>query len=82
MPHYKLFGTSGCHLCELAESLLNECGTQVSLDWQPVEIADDDSLLNSYGIRIPVLHCSDSGEELDWPFDAQQLLAFVAQKGR
>jgi len=35
-----------------------------------VEIADDDELLERYGVRIPVLQRLDTGAELDWPFDA------------
>lgn len=61
-----LYGTAGCHLCEQAESVLLACG----LDWVNVDIADDEALLQAYGIRIPVLRRPDTNEVLDWPFSA------------
>ena len=73
--HYRLFSTSACHLCELAVSLLNQAG----VDFEVVDISDSDELFLRYGVRIPVL-CTATGRELDWPFDGQQLLAFVADE--
>ena len=45
---------------------------QISL----VEIADDDQLIERYGLRIPVA-ATGAGEELDWPFDQQRLQAWL-----
>jgi hypothetical protein len=42
-----------------------------------VDIAFDDQLMNLYATRIPVLVDNQSGAELDWPFDMQQLAEFV-----
>ena len=61
-----LYTTSGCHLCEQAEALLQSAGAPV----ETVEIADDEALLERYGVRIPVLRHRETGGELDWPFDA------------
>ena len=61
-----LYTTSGCHLCEQAETLLQSAGASVEM----VEIADDEALLERYGARIPVLRHAQTGRELDWPFDA------------
>ena len=61
-----LYTTSGCHLCEQAETLLQSAGASVEM----VEIADDEALLERYGARIPVLRHRETGGELDWPFDA------------
>lgn len=69
-----LYGTSGCHLCEEAQALL---AALEGADWQEVDIAEDDSLLERYGVRIPVLVRAD-GAELGWPFDAVMLKAFLA----
>lgn len=66
-PALVLYMTCGCHLCEQAESVLRK---QVGVVVRPVEIADDEELLERYGIRIPVLRRLDTGAELDWPFDA------------
>ena len=61
-----LYMTSGCHLCEQAEALVRQQTACVSA----IEIVDDAELLERYGIRIPVLRRLDTGNELDWPFDA------------
>lgn len=66
-PILALYTTSGCHLCERAEALIRDT---VAVAFRPVEIADDAGLLERYAIRIPVLRQLDTGEELDWPFDA------------
>ena len=65
-PPLALYGTGGCHLCEQADALVR--GAVAA--FRPVEIADDAGLLERYGLRIPVLRRLDTGEELDWPFDA------------
>lgn len=68
-----LYGTSCCHLCEQAEAVLGEAGVAA----QHVDIADDDGLLEKYGVRIPVLRRTDSGAELGWPFDAATVARFL-----
>ncbi|AZC19808.1 glutaredoxin family protein [Pseudomonas aestus] len=75
-PECQLFGTLGCHLCELAEAELMplvEHGLMVEL----VDIADSQELFEAYGLRIPVLRRADNGAELGWPFDAEQVVAFL-----
>ena len=42
------------------------------------EVFDDLGLQARYGERIPVLRREDSGAELDWPFDAVAIRAFIA----
>jgi len=75
-PECQLFGTLGCHLCEVAEALLMpfvEHGLLVEL----VDIADREEWVERYGLTIPVLRRCDSGEELNWPFDAEQVARFL-----
>lgn len=75
-PECQLFGTLGCHLCELAEEVLMplvEHGLMVEL----VDIAEHESMVEAYGLRIPVLRRVDTSAELDWPFDADQVVAFL-----
>ena len=69
----KLYGTAFCHLCEQAEAVLREIGIEADY----VDIADDDVLLEKYGIRIPVLKRADTGAELGWPFDAVAASRFL-----
>ncbi|BBH47268.1 glutaredoxin family protein [Pseudomonas sp. KU43P] len=78
LPECQLFGTVGCHLCEVAEALLMpfvDHGLLVEL----VDIADSEALFERYGLIIPVLRRSDTSAELHWPFDAEQVVAFLAQ---
>ena len=75
-PECQLFGTLGCHLCELAEAILMplvEHGLMVEL----VDIADSESMFETYGLRIPALRRVDTGAELDWPFDTEQVVSFL-----
>ncbi|MBK9161980.1 MAG: glutaredoxin family protein [Nitrosomonadales bacterium] len=74
MPAPILYGTSCCHLCEQAEEVLREAGVAAEY----VDIAEDDDLLEKYGVRIPVLRRSDTGKELGWPFDAADVVRFLA----
>ena len=73
-----LYGTLGCHLCELAEAVLLPC---VAQGWQVelVDIAEDDALFERFSTRIPVLLHPVSGGELAWPFDDFALLRFLEQ---
>ncbi len=73
MPTPTLYGTSCCHLCEQAEAILHQAGVAA----QHVDIADDDGLLEKYGVRIPVLRRADNGAELGWPFDAAGVTRFM-----
>lgn len=75
-PECQLFGTLGCHLCEVAEALLMpfvEHGLLVEL----VDIAEREDWVEQYGLRIPVLRRNDSGAELGWPFEADQVVTFL-----
>ena len=73
MPDFTLLGTEHCHLCEEAESILQQAG----LSYACVDIADDDNLMNAYGVSIPVLRRTDTGNELNWPFNLSEVLAFA-----
>ena len=39
------------------------------VDVELIDIADDDELVDLYGVKIPVLRCSNSQKVLCWPFD-------------
>lgn len=72
-PRSVLFGTSACHLCEVAEAMLDACGA----DYDKVDISASDALFERYGLRIPVLRLAD-GRELNWPFSQEQLAQFLS----
>ncbi|EEX31033.1 thiol-disulfide isomerase and thioredoxin [Vibrio coralliilyticus ATCC BAA-450] len=44
-----------------------------------VDIAFDDELFSRYGVTIPVLNYQ--GNELNWPFDLQQLQLWLNENG-
>ncbi|OPX56692.1 Glutaredoxin-like domain [Oceanospirillum multiglobuliferum] len=72
-----LFTTDGCHLCEMAlaivQPLLSDTKWQLTL----VEISEEASLVEQYGIRIPVLLKEGAIEDLGWPFDQEQVVSYL-----
>jgi hypothetical protein len=68
-----LYGTSACHLCEEAESLLQSLD---DVTWHSIDVADNNELLARYGLRIPLV-VRPNGDELGWPFDLSTLIAFI-----
>lgn len=72
-----LYSTLGCHLCEQAVALSLPLLESEGIALREVDIADDDALMEAYGIRIPVLREQSSGAELGWPFDAVQLRSWL-----
>lgn len=76
LPECQLLGTLGCHLCEQAEAVLMpfvEHGLLVEL----IDIAEREDWVDHYALRIPVLRRVDNGDELDWPFEAEQIASFL-----
>lgn len=74
----ELLGTTGCHLCEQAEGLVQATLGRID-PLRPlvlIEIADDPTLMDAYGIRIPVLRHED--QELCWPFTQDDVLHFLS----
>ena len=88
-----LFSTAACHLCEQALELLqpflqqgpqpflqqgDQQHRQGSWSLSEVDISEADDLFQRYGLIIPVLHHAASGNELNWPFDAESVQRFLA----
>jgi hypothetical protein len=71
-----LFGTSGCHLCEQAELIVNAC---VADGVESVDIAEQEQWQERYAVRIPVLYDLESGQELGWPFDLAKVEDFIGR---
>ncbi len=78
LPECQLYGTLGCHLCELAEATLLPFVVEHGLLVELVDIAINEDWVARYGLRIPVLRRCDSGDELDWPFETEQLVSFLS----
>jgi len=66
-----------CHLCEQAKAVLAPLLADKGWDLVEVSIAEDDSLTEAYGLRIPVV-AMPSGDEKDWPFTAFQIERMLA----
>jgi hypothetical protein len=71
----KLYWTPACHLCEEALVILHPIINTYCLIMHQIDITENDELLDRYGLRIPVLALNSL--ELEWPFDAEQVLTIL-----
>lgn len=71
-------GTLGCHLCDVAASVIVPVVSPEHFEVYQVDIAENDQLMDKYATRIPVLVDVETQAELDWPFDAESLCQFLA----
>ncbi len=79
VTRFRLYGTSACHLCELAENMLEGlCTRDGAVPYDKIDIASSDELFERYGLLIPVL-AGPGGDELRWPFDEAELRRFIAE---
>ncbi|HEX7768760.1 MAG TPA: glutaredoxin family protein [Dokdonella sp.] len=69
-----LYQRDDCPLCDQALAALAAARVP---DFETVWIDDDAALELRFGARVPVLRDEDEGRELDWPFDAAAVRAFV-----
>lgn len=72
---YTLYGSDGCHLCELAQAI---CAQLIDAEQLAhVDIVDDEKLVELYGVHIPVLERMNDGEKLFWPFELSDVEALL-----
>jgi hypothetical protein len=71
-----LYSTAHCHLCDLAHSLLLNFDDKITL--KIIDIAEDETLLDKFSLRIPVLQRQDTQAELNWPFTSADIHKFLA----
>ncbi|WP_411832817.1 glutaredoxin family protein [Pseudoxanthomonas mexicana] len=69
-----LYQRDDCHLCDLALAVLADARAP---EFDSVFIDDDQALETRYGARVPVLRDAARDRELDWPFDAAALRAWL-----
>lgn len=71
-----LFGTSGCHLCDIAEQIISQFQAVQPIIYENIDIADfDEALMMEFANAIPVI--LTPSKRLNYPFsvmDLQQLL--------
>lgn len=90
-----LLSTQACHLCDLAQQVLQLTFSQASVQALAQEhelqiyledIIDNSHWLELYGEKIPVLLDEESNLSLHWPFDEHQvsdwLQKVIASTGR
>lgn len=73
--HLLLLGTAGCHLCEEAEAIVQQCLPNDAIEL--VDIAEQEYWQADYAVRIPVLYDVETGKELAWRFDEESVFAFI-----
>ncbi|EIM01498.1 NrdH-redoxin [Rhodanobacter thiooxydans] len=69
-----LYQRDYCHLCDFALAVMAEA---CAPDFDSVWVDDSGELERRYGTRVPVLRDVRDGRELDWPFDAAAVRAFL-----
>lgn len=74
-----LYGTSSCHLCEEAATLLLALSKELQFHWSEVDIVENENLMQHYGLKIPVLYRLDNKTELFWPFSASDIQIFLTR---
>jgi len=72
-----LFQRDDCQLCDEALAVLAQACAPA---FNSVFIDGETELEARYGTRVPVLRDERDGSELDWPFAAQQVRAWLAQR--
>ena len=75
MTELRFYSRPDCHLCEIAWELLRPVVPDTKV--RHIDIESHIDLVSRYGWRVPVLHRSDNAQELDWPFTAEDVRAFL-----
>ncbi len=75
MSDLVLYQRDYCHLCDQALAVLAQASAP---EFDSVWVDDALVLQQRYGTRVPVLRDMRDGRELDWPFDADAVRAFLA----
>jgi Glutaredoxin-like domain (DUF836) len=79
MSRLLLLGTTGCHLCEQAETIVNEALTDSSdFILEYIDIAEFDNWQHQYALRIPVIFHPETQNDLGWPFDLKHVTQFIS----
>lgn len=74
-PVLTLIQRDDCHLCDMA---LAELAKARAPEFESVFLDDQPALESRYGARVPVLRDERGDRELDWPFDAATVQAWLA----
>lgn len=78
MKHLVLYSAEGCHLCELAQEVIENAACFESIRLTEVSIASDVALARKYGDKVPVVCVLPEGDTLFWPFDSVSFAEWVS----
>jgi len=73
----RLYGKPGCHLCEIAEEMLEDLGGEFAFSLIQVDITSDPTLFDRYRYEIPVVVLPD-GQALSGRLTIDQIRALLA----
>lgn len=76
-PRLQLFQRDDCPLCDQALAVLAAARAP---EFDSIWIDGVESLEAAYGTRVPVLRDTVGGDELDWPFDADRVVAWLSRQ--
>ena len=79
MTRLTLYGTSNCHLCELAKAEVQAFipFAPMQLELSEVDIVSDDALYEALELKIPLLENAETGMRIEWPFDTAGILSIL-----
>jgi len=72
-----LFTRQGCHLCEIAEDILQDMQSELDFDIEKRFIEGDAELIEKYGEQIPVILIDGEHHDL-WRVDPDRFRACLA----
>ena len=78
MNRLTLISRPGCHLCEVAEQVLDRIAADTGVQWTKVDVTDSIELERDYGDRVPVL-LLDGSEHGYWRIEEERLLRDLAR---
>ena len=55
MARVTLIGKPGCHLCDVAQEVVERVCAEAGADWEKRSVADDETLHRRYWDKIPVI---------------------------
>lgn len=74
-----LYSTDHCTLCDRALELLFSMPELAGQPLRVVDVATDDELAERLGERLPVLEVRGTDRHLEWPFDADDVIALIKE---
>ncbi len=73
-----VYSKPGCHLCEVAETVVDAVCKELGEGWSSVNIEDDPDLFATYGEQIPVTFVDGKQHDF-WRVDPDRLRAALSR---